>query len=52
MALKCLVGDRKQNLLFLHAITGCDIPSALYRQGKKMDISVYLCPIMRYLATK
>ena len=34
------VGDRKQNLLFLHAITGCDIPSALYRQGKEMDISV------------
>ena len=46
------VGDRKQNLLFLHAITGCDIPSALYRQGKKMDISVTLCPIMTYLATK
>ena len=46
------VWDRKQNLLFLHAITGCDIPSALYRQGKKMDISVTLCPIMTYLATK
>ena len=46
------VGDRKQNLLFLHTITGCDIPSALYRQGKKMDISVTLCPIMTYLATK
>ena len=46
------VRDRKQNLIFLHAITGCDIPSALYRQGKKMDISVTFCPIITYLATK
>ena len=30
------VRDRKQKLLFLHAITGCgNITSALYRQGKK-----------------
>ena len=31
------VGDRKQNLLllFFHAITGYDITSALYGQGKK-----------------
>ena len=31
------VGDRKQNLLllFFHAITGCDITSALYGQGIK-----------------
>ena len=30
------VRDIKQNLLFLHAMTGCgDITSALYRQGKK-----------------
>ena len=36
-AIQQAVGDRKQNLLllFFHAITGCDITSALYGQGKK-----------------
>ena len=35
-AIQQAVRDRKQNLLFLHAMTGCgDITSALYRQGNK-----------------
>ena len=36
-AIQLAVGDRKQNLLllFFHTITGCDITSALYGQGKK-----------------
>ena len=34
-AIQQAVRDRKQNLLFLHAITGCDTTPALYRQGKK-----------------
>ena len=29
------VGDKVQNLLFLHAVTGCDTTSVLFRQGKK-----------------
>ena len=34
-AIQQAVRDRKQNLLFLHAITGCDRTHALYRQCKK-----------------
>ena len=35
-AIQQAVRDRKQKLLFLHAMTGCgDITSALYRQDKK-----------------
>ena len=36
-AIQQAVGDIKQNLLllFFYAITGCDIKSALYGQGKK-----------------
>ena len=30
------MGDMKNSLLFLHAMTGCDTTSALYRKGKKL----------------
>ena len=36
---KCIqmaMGDMKNNLLFLHAMTGCDTTSAFYRKGKKL----------------
>ena len=41
-AIQQAVGDRKQNLPFLHAITSCDITSALYRQGKKMTFRLLI----------
>ena len=33
--LQSAVGECKDSLLFLHAVTGCDTTSALYNQGKK-----------------
>ena len=29
------IGDTKDYLMFLHAMTGCDTVSAIYRQGKR-----------------
>ena len=34
-SLQSAVGECKDSLLFLHAVTGCDTTSALYNQGKK-----------------
>ncbi len=34
------IGDVKENMLFIHGITGCDTTSAPYRQGKKKGIQV------------
>ena len=34
-SLQSAVGECKDSLLFLHAVTGCDTTSTLYNQGKK-----------------
>ena len=46
-AIQPTVRDRKQNLLFLHAITGCgDITSAPYLDKAGKGHFGYLCPMM------
>ena len=34
------IGDTKKYLLFLHAVTGCDTVSAIYRQGKRKAFNI------------
>ena len=34
------IGDTRNHLMFLHAVTGCDTVSAIYRQGKRKAFNV------------
>ena len=45
------VGDRKQNLVFLHAITGVIYRLRCIGKARQLHFG-YICPIMTYLATK
>ena len=38
-SLQSAMGECKDSLLFLHAVTGCDTTSALYNQGKRKHIN-------------
>ena len=40
--LQSAVGDMKQHLMFVHAISGCDTVSAPYMKGKKRALEL-LC---------
>ena len=35
-----VIGETKKYLLFLHAVTGCDTVSAIYRQGKRKAFNI------------
>ena len=39
--LQDVLGDTKQHLLFIHAVTGCNTTSALYNQGKRKALKLF-----------